>query len=369
MSNLTSFNLNLSTATSGTVDIGNISLTSRLDIARGEDGIPLYANPFGEALSLNIQASTDYGHNATVNVGNININLEGDAASLGYVNVGEAGDYLPFLPWVPLDGTGYAYTDNTYDQINIGNLNAYVEDEDSALIVDINRVAWDQDRYAAFSGDGTVFLGMDTGNEIDENSGGQMTFGKIYLADMDMDQDGNIDIEADFDGQFHMNFGFDLDNDIFIPTSGSFTFEESLGTPGLVPHTTIYGYDISNGSSISFNGIDAEDGYFIDLNSSLGPEPETDVNDLWESIATAIDFSNNSDEFVYRLFDEQAGTYDDDTDDTDLNGDGYFSSRLGVLAYDNNNDGGLTALVFLNDLNGTLDEEWISGGGIFFGPP
>jgi len=74
--------------------------------------------------------------------------------------------------------------------------------------------------------------------------------------------------------------------------------------------------------------------------------------------------------FVYRLFDERAGTNDDDTDDTDINGDGYFSSRLGVLAYDQEleNDGSLTAIVFLNDLNGSLDEQSISGG-IFFGPP
>jgi hypothetical protein len=239
-------------------------------------------------------------------------------------------------------------------------------------------VTWDQERYASFSGDGAVALSIDTGEDAIENNG-QMTFGKIYLADMDMDQDGNIDIEADFDGQFWMNFGYDINNDIQIPNSGSFTFEEGVGTPGFVPHTTIYGYDISNGSSISFNGITADDlgSQFVDLNASLlGPEdPETDVDDLWASLASEFnasnDFPGDDNLFVYRLFDERAGTNDDDTDDTDINGDGYFSSRLGVLAYDQEieTDGGLTSIVFLNDLNGSLDEESISGGGIFFGPP
>jgi hypothetical protein len=173
-----------------------------------------------------------------------------------------------------------------------------------------------------------------------------------------------------------MNFGYDIDKDIQIPDNGSFTFEESEGTPGLVPHTTIYGYDISNGSSISFNGITANDSgsQFVDLNISLGSDPETDVDDLWTSLANEFDNSNevagDDNLFVYRLFDERAGTNDDDTDDTDINGDGYFSSRLGVLAYDQEleNDGSLTAIVFLNDLNGSLDEESISGG-TFFGPP
>jgi hypothetical protein len=243
-------------------------------------------------------------------------------------------------------------------------------------VVDINRVSWDQERYAKFSGDGVVVLAMDTGDDVIGNDG-QMTFGKIYLADMDMDQDGNIDIEADFDGQFWMNFGYDIDKDIQIPDNGSFTFEESVGTPGLVPHTTIYGYDISNGSSISFNGITADDinAQFVDLNATLGPDPETDVDDLWAALAEEFDSTNEDvggaeNLFVYRLFDERHAN-DDDTDDTDLNGDGYFSSRLGVLAYDQEleNDGSLTAIVFLNDLNGSLDEESISGGGIFFGPP
>ena len=343
------------------IDIGNITLTSQVDIHRD-------IGPFGEALSLNIQASTNYGDNATVNVGNININLEGDAASLGIVNIGEAGNASVF---------GFpsgSVVDNDYDQINIGNLNAYIEDEGSLLVVDINRVMWDQERYAAFSGDGVVVLGMDTGeNAYGDNA--QMTFGKIFLADMDMDQDGNIDVEADFDGLFWMNFGFDIDKDIQIPDNGSFTFEESVGTPGLVPHTTIYGYDISNGSSISFNGITADDSdsQFVDLNISLGSDPETDVDDLWTSLANEFDNSNNvageDNLYVYRLFDERAGTNDDDTDDTDINGDGYFSSRLGVLAYDQEleNDGSLTAIVFLNDLNGSLDEQSISGG-TFFAP-
>ena len=353
------------------IDIGNITLTSQLDINR-PFGQPVGFSDYviNEALSLNIQASVAEGYNATVNVGNININLEGDAASLGIVNIGEAGNAAVF---------GFpsgSERDNDYDQINIGNLNAYIEDEESALVVDINRVSWDQERYAKFSGDGVVVLGMDTGDDVIGNDG-QMTFGKIYLADMDMDQDGNIDIEADFDGQFWMNFGYDIDKDIQIPDNGSFTFEESVGTPGLVPHTTIYGYDISNGSSISFNGITADDinAQFVDLNATLGP-PETDVDDLWAALAEEFDSTNEDvggaeNLFVYRLFDERAGTNDDDTDDTDLNGDGYFSSRLGVLAYDQEleNDGSLTSIVFLNDLNGSLDEESISGGGIFFGPP
>ncbi|CAM8353337.1 hypothetical protein MCESTEHM2_00893 [Candidatus Methylopumilus universalis] len=365
------------------IEIGNITLTSQLDITRDEFG------PFGEALSLNIQASTAYGDNATVNVGDININLEGDAASLGIVNIGEAGNASIF--GFPSGGD----IDNSYDQINIGNLTAYIEDEQSALVVDINRVMWDQERYAAFSGDGAVILAMDSGDDVFGNDA-QMTFGKIYLADMDTDQDGNIDIEADFDGQFFMNFGYDVDNNTLIPDTGFFTFEESVGTPGLVPHTTIYGYDISNDSSISFNGITAMYGTgnievnseFIDLNDSL--IPETNVNELWADIIDAFanandnladgidvdtdldDFDYDDNTFVYRLFDERAGTYDDDTDDTDLNGDGYFSSRLGVLAYDQEIEGGygggytgsLTALVFLNDLNGNLDAESISGVGI-----
>ena len=145
-----------------------------------------------------------------------------------------------------------------------------------------------------------------------------------------------------------------------------------------MPHTTIYGYDISNGSSISFNGITADDlgSQFVDLNATLGPDPETDVDALWAALAEEFDSTNEDvggaeNLFVYRLFDERAGTNDDDTDDTDINGDGYFSSSLGVLAYDQEieTDGGLTAIVFLNDLNGSLDEESISGGGIFFGPP
>ena len=352
------------------IEIGNITLTSQLDISRpfGEAVGTDYV--INEALSLNIQASVAQGYNATVDVGDININLEGDAASLGIVNIGEAGNASIF------GFTSGGDFDNSYDQINIGNLNAYIEDEQSALVVDINRVMWDQERYAAFSGDGAVILGMDTGDDVIENDG-QMTFGKIYLADMDMDQDGNIDIEADFDGQFWMNFGGDIDKDIQIPDNGSFTFEESVGTPGLVPHTTIYGYDISNGSSIRFNGISADDNIaqFVDLNASLGQDPETDVDDLWTSLANEFDSSNevvgDDNLFVYRLFDERAGTNDDDTDDTDINGDGYFSSRLGVLAYDQEleNDGSLTAIVFLNDLNGSLDAESISGGGIFFGPP
>jgi hypothetical protein len=256
-----------------------------------------------------------------------------------------------------------------------------VEDEGSALVVDINRVAWDQDRYAAFSGDGVVVLGMDTGNEISTDNGGQMTFGKIYLANMDMNTDGNIDIEADFDGQFHMNFGYDLDNDFLIPNTGSFTLEAPFGTPGFVPHTTIYGFDMSNSSSIRFNGLAADDlgSQFIDLNSALG-NPETIVNDLWDSIRTALKDTavdnydaagpggdligpeEDDNVFVYRTFDELLGN-------ADINGDGYFSSDLGVLAYDQEiegeygfeNTGSLTALVFLNDLNGTITAESISG--------
>jgi hypothetical protein len=204
-----------------------------------------------------------------------------------------------------------------------------------------------------------------------------MTFGKIFLGSMDMNGDGTDDIEADFEGQFHMNFGFDVDRDTLIPNTGFFTFDSSPGTPGFVPHTTIYGFDIANGSSISFNGTYAN-GFggsynyeFIDLNPDTSGNvslnvPETNANALWDDIRNAFDTAEDNivgptdqidNTFVYRLFDELEA-------ELDLNGDDYLSSRLGVLAYDrekeNIGDGGLTALVFLNDLNGTLTADSIS---------
>jgi hypothetical protein len=65
---------------------------------------------------------------------------------------------------------------------------------------------------------------------------------------------------------------------------------------------------------------------------------------------------DSSDVFIYNTVNEVLAG--------DINGDGYKSTNLGVLAYDElaEDDGNLTALVFLNDINGTITAESISSG-------
>jgi hypothetical protein len=69
--------------------------------------------------------------------------------------------------------------------------------------------------------------------------------------------------------------------------------------------------------------------------------------------------------FVFDTFDETANNQD-------LNGDGYLSEHLGVLAYDqeigntnisvDGNNGAFSAVIFFNDLNGNfITEEAFSG--------
>jgi hypothetical protein len=108
---------------------------------------------------------------------------------------------------------------------------------------------------------------------------------------------------------------------------------------------------------------------FYDLSDA---SPKADANALWSSIALGM--SNAVDNFDgTNIFDHVYvfDTFNEQAHDQDLNGDGYYSSNLGVLAYDQeiggtgepgsgNNDGALTAIVFLNDFNGTLTADGIS---------
>lgn len=321
-------------------------------------------------IHLNIYADTDYSQLSTIETGNITVNIEGQGQAAGWVNIGDDA--------------------NNYDQVTIGNFNGFVESANSHLDVDTNRIEWDQNRVATFSGLGSVDLNMEDRVSDGDSSDFQFAFGKIDVTDLS--------------GSFSMNLGgwtnsqyIANDRDVHIPEVNTFTFEESIGTPSLVPNTTIYGYDISGGNTISFNQAQANDWQFYDINN--GSSPETNANDLWIAISNAFsdaydnwfdydndgtpedyydgpsylysDYELNDNVYVYSVFDETNGG---SGPGTDLNGDGIYSERLGVLAYDqeisdgylepghwDGGTGGLTALVFLNDINGTLTEDSISG--------
>ena len=162
--------------------------------------------------------------------------------------------------------------------------------------------------------------------------------------------------------------------------NGNLTFEApDPGQPDLMPHTTIYGFSTDGGSSISFNGFSALEGQFYNVSDA---SPKTSANDLWASIAQGMygaedlvqsdgpgpgeDINILDHVFVFDTFDETANNQD-------LNGDGYYSEHLGVLAYDqeigntsindDGNDGAFSAVIFFNDLNGNIiSEETFSGG-------
>lgn len=346
------------------ITTGNITLTTETNIETDGDTV----------LELDIYA--DQEDSANVTTGNINVNLLGTYGSEGDLDIGSDG--------------------NDYDQISIGNLIANIEDSNSDLYINIDKVDADQNRYASFKGDGDVFLDLDTEGDTGV---AEFAFGKIYLTSQDYSYtDGNVSVNvnvnpenpgAEHNGDFHLSWGYNegnsvtVDNNIFVApynddlddyvATGNLTFQANIGQPDLVPHTTIYGYNVDGGSSISFNGVTAINGQFYNVTDV---SPKTEANDLWQSIADAMlsandinssDINNQWNDldhvFVFDTFDETANMQD-------LNGDSYYSSNLGVLAYDqeiggteyfDGNDGSITALVFFNNLNGALTEENLSG--------
>ena len=383
------------------VEVGDITMTSSANLVS-----------YGNVLSLDIHSNPYTGY-ANIKTGDINVNLLGSVGSQGYISIDA----------------------NNYDEVDIGNLTVNVEDADSHIDISIDSVAVDQQRYASFSGQGDVYLNLDT-NHIQDSSDqfGSFVFDKIYLTG----GDEIVEPDNDLNGEFHLNWGIEGNtnmayvtdentyggwdegdevwfrslqfwNDqtnnysIQIPTNEQFTFEIDGGNFEYVPHTTIYGYNTNGLSSIVFNGVEANDGYlgsaydwnhgggsvqygnedyYVQWFDETSSSPITDVNDLWDTIMTAWDnaddywydpseldsshpyyyndYENVNDQiYIYTVFDE---TYQNGND---INGDGYLSSHLGVLAYDQDKaDGGLTALVFLNDINGSVTANAFSGDGL-----
>ena len=318
---------------SSRIQAGDITLTSHVStMDAGED-----------TIHLNIRAEeVDF---ASVSVGDISVNLLGEVSSSAYVNVGGANIDI--------------------DQIDIGNLYVNAEDANSIADIYINGIEATYDRSATFTGAGDVYLNLDTYRNGDSTD---MAFDKIYLTDVNYSyatSGGNVsvNVDADHDGSLHFNWGNESDSDVLLSTTGNLTLESAGGQQDLIAHTTIYGYDTDGNSSIRFNDIFASDTNFIDLSD---PSPLTSANDLWSSIIEAMDGANeagqdSSDVFIYNTVNEVLAG--------DINGDGYKSTNLGVLAYDKlaEDDGNLTALVFLNDINGTITAESISSGYIIGG--
>lgn len=313
---------------SSTITVGDIALTSDVtNLENGEDTVKLYINA----------ENSDY---ATINTGDISIDVLGNAGD-AYVDI---GDY-----W------------NAYDQINIGNLDVYLESANSIADINIDGVSATYDRSATFSGAGDVFLDLDSYRAY----GGEMAFDKIYLTDVNYTYTtlaGNVsvDVDANHTGSFHFNWGTGYDDETTL--TGDLTFEYEGGQQDLVPHTTIYGYDTGSFSSISFNGVDANSTEFYDITDGT---PETSAQSLWASIGDRLDLITNGPGdggadfsldhvYVYNVVDE--------TEAGDINGDGYESTHLGVLAYarDSNENDAVSAIVFLNDINSNITADAIS---------
>ena len=332
----------------------NITITSEANVYQD--------NP---VLGLEILVDSDY-EGSRVVTENINVNLLGDFASSGYVNIGSGLD--------------------DFGQISIGNLSANVEHVGSSLDISIDKVDSDLSRYASFDGAGDVNLSLDGEGGGDQKA--VFAFDKIYLTSMDYtyataDGDVSVDINVNHTGDFHLNWGNgDIDGSILVANTdyvatGNLTFEADIGQPDLIAHTTIYGYSTDGGSSIIFNDASAFNNQFYDLSDA---SPKTDANALWSSIAQGManandnyHFDNDSGgpDYNYNILDHVYvfDTFNEQAHQQDLNGDGYYSSNLGVLAYDQeigdtgfpgNNEGALTAIVFLNDLNGTINAANIS---------
>jgi hypothetical protein len=202
------------------ITTGNITITTEANV---------YTDEAILGLEIGVDANND---GSRVVTENINVNLLGDFASTGYVNIGNGLD--------------------DFGQITIGNLSANVEHFGSELNISIDKVDSDLSRYASFEGAGDVSLSLDSEGDGDQKA--VFAFDKIYLTSMDYSYetaDGNVsvDINANHSGDFHLNWGNgDIDGSILVANAtsyvatGNLTFEADIGQPDLIAHTTIYGY-------------------------------------------------------------------------------------------------------------------------------
>lgn len=313
------------------ITIGNID--SYAHGAYASNDIHLYAN------------ATSSENLATLNVGNITMNTSqfytGNTLTgylhlqviaeneFSYINLGD----------ITLSTSGYAsgslniYNNTSLEHtIDIGNVTINADTttylSTSGFDVNINDVAWDQNRVLDINGNDDVYVSINS-----DGGSNAAVFGMIDL--------------ANFNGNFNYSFGGNSGSDRYLEET-TLTNESGASLASAINFTTIYNLDLHGSANLELNNYGVDSSNFDNLSDLTLPnvDPYTDVAKLWDDINSSLANDGTDINFTFALFDEKASH-------TDLNGDGLFTADLGVLAGNTNNqivsgvNEGISTLLFI----------------------